>query len=118
MDPESKIPKERSGILSMLNVAIEDLNLAKNGSTITLAKAVFSEVGDLLPAIRVSRLSTRARKSVADQHTQDSMVDRKGYVKLGLACADVCRALDRGLDSRQADQLTRSVLEAIEQLAT
>ena len=46
------------------------------------------------------------------------MVDRKGYVKLGLACADVCRALDRGLDSRQADQLTRSVLEAIEQLAT
>ena len=49
---------------------------------------------------------------------QDSMVDRKDYVKLGLACADVCRALDRGLNNSQADQLTRSVLEAIEQLAT
>ena len=46
------------------------------------------------------------------------MVDRKDYVKLGLTCADVCRALDRGLNGRQADQLTRSVLEAIEQLAT
>ena len=46
------------------------------------------------------------------------MVDRKDYVKLGLACADVCRALDRGLNGRQADQLTRSVLEAIDQLAT
>ena len=46
------------------------------------------------------------------------MVDRKDYVKLGLACADVCRALDRGLSGRQGDQLTRSVLEAIDQLAT
>ena len=46
------------------------------------------------------------------------MVDRKDYVKLGLACADVCRALDRGLNRRQADQLTRSVFEAIEQLTT
>ena len=46
------------------------------------------------------------------------MVDRKDYVKLGLACVDVCRALDRGLNGRRADQLTRSVFEAIEQLAT
>ena len=46
------------------------------------------------------------------------MVDRKDYVKLGLACADVCRALDRGLNRSQADQLTQSVLEAIDQLAT
>ena len=46
------------------------------------------------------------------------MVDRKDYVKLGLACADVCKTLDRGLNQRQAGQLTRSVLEAIEQLAT
>ena len=46
------------------------------------------------------------------------MVDREDYVKLGLACADVCRALDRGLNGRQADQLSRSVYEAIEQLAT
>ena len=36
----------------MLNVAIENLNLAKNGSSVTPAKAVFGEVSDLLPTIR------------------------------------------------------------------
>ena len=46
------------------------------------------------------------------------MVNRKGYVELGLACADVCRTLDRGLNDRQADRLGRPVLEAIEQLTT
>ena len=38
------------------------------------------------------------------------------YVDLGLACADVCRALDRGMSGRQIDGLSPSVLEAIEQL--
>ena len=46
------------------------------------------------------------------------MIEREDCVKLGLACADVCRALDKGLDDRKADQLNRSVLEAIEQLTT
>ena len=117
MDPKFKLPKEPSGVFSMLNVAIDDLNLAKSGSSVTPAKAVFGEVSGLLPAIRVSVLQICARKSIVDWCVQDSMVDRRDYVKLGLACADVCRALDRGLNSRQADQLTRSVLEAIEQLA-
>ena len=45
------------------------------------------------------------------------MVNRKGYVELGLACADVCKTLDRGLKHRPADRLGRPVLEAIEQLA-
>ena len=90
-----------------------------DGSIVTPAKAVFGEVSDLLPTIRVSLgLLTRVRRSFIDQRLQDSMVDRKDYVKLGLACADVCRALDRGLNRSQADQLTQSVLEAIDQLAT
>ena len=46
------------------------------------------------------------------------MINRKGYVELGLYCADVCRSLDRGLNNRQADQLGRPVVEAIEQLTT
>ena len=49
---------------------------------------------------------------------QDSRINRKGYVELGLACADVCKTLDRGLNHRQVDRLSRPVLEAIEQLAT
>ena len=44
------------------------------------------------------------------------MVNDADYVDLGLACADVCKALDRGMSGRRADELSRSVLEAIEQL--
>ena len=50
---------------------------------------------------------------------QDSMVSKVDYVELGLTCASVCEALDRGIDRRQADpQLSRSALKAIEQLTT
>jgi hypothetical protein len=44
------------------------------------------------------------------------MVDDREYVDLGISCADVCKALDRGLDGRRLDDLNRSVLKAIEQL--
>ena len=46
------------------------------------------------------------------------MIYRKGYPELGLYCADICKTLDRGLNYRQADRLSRPVSEAIEQLAT
>ena len=46
---------------------------------------------------------------------QDSMVNKTDYVELGLACADVCRALDRGMMGR-VDELSQSVFEAIGQL--
>ena len=42
------------------------------------------------------------------------MANKLDYVELGLACADVCSALDRGM--RQTNELSRSVYEAIEQL--
>ena len=45
-------------------------------------------------------------------------MNRKGYVELGLYCADVCRSLDRGLNRIQSDPLSRPVFEAIEQLTT
>ena len=50
----------------MLNVAIEDLNLAKNESGTAAAKAVFGEVSDLLPTIRVSAISIRVCKPVSE----------------------------------------------------
>ena len=46
------------------------------------------------------------------------MINKEDYVDLGLACADACRALERGLNGRRADELSRSVFEAIEQLTT
>jgi len=46
------------------------------------------------------------------------MANKVDYVELGLACADVCRALDRGMNERRTNELSRSVYEAIEQLTT
>jgi len=45
------------------------------------------------------------------------MINEPDYVELGLACADVCRALDRGSNGRRSDELSESVFKAIEQLA-
>jgi hypothetical protein len=40
------------------------------------------------------------------------------YVDLGLACAEVCKALDRGMDGKRPEDLSQSVREAINQLTT
>ena len=44
------------------------------------------------------------------------MTNRTDYVELGLACADVCKALERGMNGRRMDELSQSVFEAIGQL--
>ena len=54
MTTGSQRPKGREGALSSLDVAIDALNLVKEVSTITPAKAVFNSAGVLLTMIRVS----------------------------------------------------------------
>jgi hypothetical protein len=49
---------------------------------------------------------------------QDSMVNELDYVELGLNCADICRALDRGMNGKRLDDLSQSMYEAINQLTT
>ena len=49
---------------------------------------------------------------------QDSVVDEQDYVELGLSCADVSQALERGLEGRQMNELSRPMLGAIEKLTT
>ena len=44
------------------------------------------------------------------------MANKADYIELGLACAYVCKALDRGMKERRLDELSRSVIEAIWQL--
>ena len=44
------------------------------------------------------------------------MVNQVDYVELGLACADVCIVLDRGLSGKQLRDLNDSVCEGITQL--
>ena len=47
---------------------------------------------------------------------QESMANESDCVELGLACADVCKALDRGMNGKTLDDLNQSVRDAIEQL--
>ena len=47
---------------------------------------------------------------------QDSMANKTDYVDLGLSCANVCKALDRGMNGKNLDDLSQSVRDAIAQL--
>ena len=47
---------------------------------------------------------------------QESTANKSDCVELGLACADVCKALDRGMKGKTLDDISQSVRDAIEQL--
>ena len=46
------------------------------------------------------------------------MANKADYVELGLTCANVCKALDRGMNGKRLDQISQSVSDAITQLTT
>ena len=46
------------------------------------------------------------------------MVNEQEYVDLGLFCADICEALERGIGNKKLDDLSKSVRGAINQLTT
>jgi len=111
---DSQQPQGRNA-LSALNVTIQALNLAKV-SSVPPAKSVFGSVIVLLTLIRVCGYS--AATDSLFTFIQDSMANEQEYVELGLNCAEVCKVIDRGLNGRPTDELSQSVLEAIEQLTT
>ena len=47
---------------------------------------------------------------------QDSVANKQDYLELGLNCADICGALDRGMNGKRPDDLSQSVCKAISQL--
>ena len=49
---------------------------------------------------------------------QNFMANEEDYVELGLNCAEICRALDRGTNRKGLDELSKSVCDAINQLTT
>ena len=114
----SKPQKRRENALSLLDVAIGALNLAKDVCGIPPAQAVFGSVSILLSMIRVRFPPPSDDLFRTLTRNQDSMANRSDYVELGLACAEVCKALDRGMNGRRMDELSQSVFEAIEQLTT
>ena len=44
------------------------------------------------------------------------MANEQDYVDLGLSCADICKALGRGMGGKSLDNLSKSVCDAINQL--
>ena len=116
MEFKSQQPKEPEGVISVLNGFVEAFNLAKEISSNTPAKAVFGSVSVLLAMIRVSLLAICRSNIVSVECAQDTMANKVDYVELGLACADVCTTLKRGLDEKSEDDLSDSVRKAIKQL--
>ena len=56
MADNSQRPKGKDSVLSLLNVAIDGLNLAKEATNVTPAKTVFASASALLTMIRVGFL--------------------------------------------------------------
>ena len=46
------------------------------------------------------------------------MVNEQDYVELGLYCADICKALERGMGEKKLEDVSKSVCDAINQLMT
>ena len=118
MAANSQRPKGRGRLLSTFNVTIEALNLAKEISNITTAKAVFGSVSALLTIIKVSFFLFCKAASFRLILGQESMINEEDYVHIGLNCADICTALDRETNGKKLGDLRQSVHEAINQLTT
>jgi len=46
------------------------------------------------------------------------MANELDHVELGSFCADVCQALCRGIDGKKPDELSQSVYDAMNRLAS
>ena len=44
------------------------------------------------------------------------MANDQDYVDLGMSCADICKALKRGMGEKKLEDLSESVRDAINQL--
>lgn len=110
-------PKRQDNVLSSLNVAIGALNITKDILSGTPARAVCAPVSVILTIIKVRPLLIHVNPLWA-KHIQDSMINDLDYVELGLACADICDALGRGMNGKRLNDVSQSVCDAIIDLTT
>ena len=108
-------PKGRDGVNSTLDLVIQGLNLAKDTCGFPPAQAALGAASVLLTMIRVRSLLIYCC-GPRFTFVQDCVANKQDYVDLGLACADVCKAIKVGLDGRRLDELSPSVVGAIEEL--
>ena len=117
MDTNDKKQKRRENAISSLNTAITALDIAeKAASGITPATVALSIVKEILIVVRVGFPPFCVDCKL--KHRQDSMANEGDYTDLGLACADVCTALSRGLSGKKSSDLSGSICDAIEELTT
>ncbi|KAF9785183.1 hypothetical protein BJ322DRAFT_1020756 [Thelephora terrestris] len=100
MAPKSHRSKRRVGVLPELAVAIEALGVAKDACSVAPAQFALCSAYDLLTVI----------KENGDK--------KQDFIDLGICCADVCAALNRGLGGKRSGEISESVYDAIEQLIT
>lgn len=105
-------PKGREDAILALNAATKALDLAENSSSIMPVKAAFVSVNALLTMMKVCFLLSSTIYSRLTSG-KESMAGDLDYVELGLFCAGVCRALDRGTSGKKPDELSQSVYDAI-----
>ena len=107
-----------NGVLSTLDVGIETLDFARESSSIAPAKTAFELVGVLLKTIKVGFFPSDVRTNFRLILDQEPMVNQQDYIALGLSCAEICEALDRGTRGKRIEDLNQPVHQAINQLMT
>ena len=117
MTDNSQRPEGRGRGVSAVNMAIDDLNIAKEAISTIPVNPVFGSVAVLLTMIRVSSFSPVMRHSRLT-HGQDTMANEQDYVDIGLSCADVCKALEREVGGKELDDVSKFVCDVIDQLTT
>ena len=115
MANKSQPLKALNGALS-LNGAIDTLDLAKDTASIKSVGDAFGSCSIVLTTIRVC--FSGIGLLIIDLYIQDSMAKEADCVELGLTCAEVCQALERGINGRRQGHLNQLVLEAIVRLNT
>jgi hypothetical protein len=113
MATKSPQEKGRDRDIPTLEALIQILEVAKVACVFPPAQVAIGSTSALLMIIKVySLLSCHSELT----SVQDSMANKQDFVELGKSCGRVCQALDRGLNEKQPEELSRSVLEAIEEL--
>jgi hypothetical protein len=113
MATNSPQEKGRDRDIPTLEALIQIMEVAKFACVFPPAQVAIGSTSALLMIIKVYSLLSYHSELTS---VQDSMANKQDFVELGKSCGRVCQALDRGLNGKKSEELSRSVLEAIEEL--